>query len=56
MRFKPVDPADLPDSIPITPAAPGCIAKIVVDKREMRCAVSKEIDRMQVDLKDHRLT
>lgn len=55
MRFKPVDPADLPDSTPITPAAPGCIAKIVVDKREMRCAVSKEIDQMRVDLKDHRL-
>ncbi|WAM22363.1 MAG: helix-hairpin-helix domain-containing protein (plasmid) [Candidatus Methanoperedens sp.] len=55
MKFKPVDPSDLPDSTPITPAASGCIAKIVVDKREMRCAVSKEIDRMRVDLKDHRL-
>jgi ERCC4-type nuclease len=45
-----VDP-ELPDSIEITPASAGCIAKIVIDQRELNCAVTKEIDRMRVDLK-----
>src|SRR3990172_5072262 len=53
MDEVPVVPVDieLPDIIQITPASPGCLAKIVIDKREMRCAVTKEIDRMRVDLK-----
>jgi hypothetical protein len=43
--------AELPDSIQIAPAAAGCIAKVVIDKRELHCAVTKEIDRIRVDLK-----
>ena len=43
--------AELPDSIQITPASPGCLAKIVIDKREMRCAVTKEIDKSRVNIK-----
>ena len=43
--------AELPDSIQITPASAGCIAKVVIDKRELHCTVTKEIDRIRVDLK-----
>lgn len=40
----------LPDSIAVTPASPGYLAKIVVDKRELRSSVSKNLEELGIEL------